>query len=83
MWQITTETALHKVKTDIMKAMNNQEVMCLVLFGLSAAFDIVSHDLLLNRLKMRFGIVGNALSWLQSYLRGRIQCRKLGQRMSS
>ena len=68
------ETALLKVKTDIMKAMENHEVMCLVLPDLSAAFCTVSHDILLiNRLKMRFGIDDNVLSWLQSYLKGRIQ----------
>ena len=66
-----TETALLKVKTEIMTAMDNQEVMCLMLLDLSPAFDTVSHDPLLNRLKMRFGIDGNVLSWLQLYLRGR------------
>ena len=33
----STETALLKVKTDILKAMDNQEVACLVLLDLSAA----------------------------------------------
>ena len=43
-----TETALMKVKDDILAAIDNQEVMCLVLLDLSAAFDTVSHLLLLN-----------------------------------
>ena len=43
-----TETALLKVKDDILAAKDNQEVMCLVLLDLSAAFDTISHSLLLN-----------------------------------
>ena len=43
----------------------------LVALDLSAAFDTVDHDILLDVLTMRFGIEGVALSWLESYLRGR------------
>ena len=39
----STETALLKVKADILKAMDNQEVTCLVVLDLSAAFDTVEH----------------------------------------
>jgi len=38
---------------------------------LSAAFDTVDHQLLLTRLKERFGVIGKALDWFQSYLHGR------------
>ena len=44
----STESALLKAKSDLLHAMDNQEVTCLVLLGLSAAFDTVDHDLLLN-----------------------------------
>ena len=37
----STETALLKVKDDILAAIDSQEVMCLVLLDLSAAFDTV------------------------------------------
>ena len=37
-----------KVKSDLLNAMDNQEVTCLVLLDPSAAFDTVDHDLLLN-----------------------------------
>ena len=42
------ESALLKVKTDILNSMDNQKVTCLILLDLSAAFDMFSHDLLLN-----------------------------------
>ena len=46
----STETALIKVKDDILRATDNQRVTCLILLDLSVAFDTVSHPLLLNRL---------------------------------
>ena len=63
----STETALLKVKTDIRNAMDNKEVTCLVKLELSAAFNVVNHSLLLNRLQYHFGIQGSALSWIRSY----------------
>ena len=44
----STETALFKVKGDILRAIDNQRVTCLILLDLSAAFNTVSHPLLLN-----------------------------------
>ena len=63
-----TETALLKVNSDILNAMNNKEVTCLVLLDLSVAFDTINHQLLLNHLKYHFGFQGMVLQWLQSYL---------------
>ena len=69
----STETALLKVKSDILNAMNNKEIMCLVLLDLSVAFDTVNHQLLLNHLKFHFGFQGKVLQWLESYLTGQTQ----------
>ena len=52
----STETALLKVKTDIIKAMDNQEITCLIPLDLQAAFDTINHTILLNRLETTFGI---------------------------
>ena len=52
----STETTLLKVKADILRAMDNQEVVCLVLLDLSAAFDTVNHEIFIARLRDRFGI---------------------------
>ena len=62
-----------KVKSDLLHAMDNQEVTCLVLLDLSAAFDTVDHDLLLNRLHFRYGFDGIILNWISSCLRSRTQ----------
>ena len=69
----STETALLKVKTDILKAMDNQEVTCLVLLDLSAVFDKVDHKILLERLENYFGITGVAPRWIKSYLTNQSQ----------
>ena len=62
------ETALLKVRTDIPKAMDNQETTCLVLLDLSAAFNMVDHSILLNHLENHFGTKGTALQWIESHL---------------
>ena len=54
----SSETALIRVKDDILRATDKQRVMCLKLLNLSMAFDTVSHPLLLNRLQCHFGIQG-------------------------
>ena len=72
----STETALIKIRNDILMNMNNQEVtllVLLVLLDLSAAFDTIDHTLLLRRLQSRFGFTGTALAWLRSYLSNRFQ----------
>ena len=69
----STETALLRVKNDILLNTNKQHVTLLVLLDLSAAFDTVDHNVLLSRLHSKFGISGTALEWFRSYLNGRSQ----------
>ena len=69
----STETILLKVKTNISKAMDNQEITCLILLDLLTAFDTVDHTILLNRLKTTFGIRDTTLKWIASSLTGRTQ----------
>ena len=71
--QHSTETALLRVKTDILKAMDNKEICCLLLLDLSTAFDTISQKLLLNRLKYRFGFKNKVLTWIENYLLNREQ----------
>ena len=69
----STETALLRVQNDILQHMDNQEVTILLLLDLSAAFDTVSYPVLLNRLRDRIGVKGDALKWFESYLEDREQ----------
>ena len=64
--QHSTETALLKVKNDILMSMDEQHVTLLVLLDLSAAFDAIHHDKLIGRLGPDLGITDNALAWFKS-----------------
>ena len=79
----STETALLRVKNDILLNMNQQRVTLLVLLDLSAAFDTVDHTILLNRLSSDFGISGQAYSWFDSYLRNRFQSISINGKTST
>ena len=70
----STERKLLKVKSDILQNFKDCNGTCLVLLDLSAAFDKVSHKILLQRLQHRYGIKGVALKWLESYLTECQQC---------
>jgi hypothetical protein len=53
--------------------MDRQEVTLLVLIDLSAAFDTIDHAILRETHEKDFGVTGNALKWLTSYLSERKQ----------
>ena len=59
----STETAVLKVVTDVLMAMDRGQITLLFMFDLSAAFDTVDHAILLRRLEVSFGIRGVALNW--------------------
>jgi len=67
----STETALLKVLSDVLTAIDNKKVTLLALLDLSAAFDCVDHDILLSRLQSRFGQDGAVLAWIRSFLSDR------------
>ena len=69
----STETALLHTTDCVLRAADNGQPTILVSLDLSAAFDMVEHQLLLNRLNNSFGISGSALNWVTSYLNGRHQ----------
>ena len=69
----STETALIKVQNDILRAVDDNKSVILLLLDLSSAFDTVDHLILLSRLSHCFGIKGNALAWFDSYLKSRKQ----------
>ena len=55
----------------------------LTLLDLSAAFDSVDHDTLLQRLYKSYGLQVPVLDWFASYLRGRVQHVRLSATSST
>ncbi len=64
----STETALVKITNDLLLASDQG---CISLLDLSAAFDTIDHDILIDRLQNYTGIQGQALRWFRSYLSDR------------
>ena len=62
------ETSLLRLTNDALEAMEKQQATILVVTDLSAAFDMVNHDILLSVLDKRFGLEGNILNWAETYL---------------
>ena len=78
----STETSLLKVSNDILAALNDGKCTLLVTLDLSAAFDTVNHQMLLERYRVRFGMNGTVLSWMTSYLQNRTQSVQVGSSQS-
>ena len=74
----STETALCSVVNSLLVSMDEGKCSVLLLLDLSAAFDTVEHDLLLQDCR-NIGIVGDALDYLESYLTGRTYCVQIGK----
>ena len=65
------ETALIKMTNDLIWAIENKNCTALVGIDLSAAFDMVDHNILIDVMNINFGVDGTTLKWLESYLRPR------------
>ena len=55
----------------------------IVLLDLSATFGTVDHQILFTRRKCRYGVKGNALAWMRSYLSNRFQYVRVANDCSS
>ena len=67
----STETAITKIHMDILKAADEGRFSVLILLDLSSAFDLVNHNILINKLYSKFGFKGLVLEWYKSYLNNR------------
>ena len=54
-----------------------------IYFDFAKAFDSVNHDLVLSKLKTRYGIDGRLLNFLTEYLRDRQQCALVSGKLST
>ena len=63
----SAETALVRIHNDIAQSIDSRRSVLLVLLDLSAAFDTINHNTLLQRLS-GYGLSGDVLAWLTSYL---------------
>ncbi len=78
----STETALIRVTNDLLLSSDRGCISLLVLLDLSAAFDAIDHNILLNRLENFVGISGSALAWFKSYLSDRHQFVAVNEEVS-
>ena len=69
----STETALIKIQSDILSALDEGKCVLLVMLDLSAAFDTIDHNVLISRLQNDIGLSGKVLEWFRSYISGRRQ----------
>ena len=79
----STETAVLRVLSDILLAVDRGYVAVLILLDISAAFDTVDYEMLLQRLQTTYGISDVAHRWFRSYLFGRSQYVRIGTSCSS
>ena len=69
----STETALVKIMNDVLNAIDSRKCVMLILLDMSACFDTIDHQILLQRLEDNFRVSGTALEWMRSYLSDRSQ----------
>ena len=76
------EQALLTAQNEILKSLSKKQMSLLLLIDFSKAFDMVDHDILLNKLN-NYGIRGIANYWFKSYLSDRTQYVTINGRKSS
>jgi len=73
----STETAMVRVVNDLRMAVDRDGGAVLVLLDLSAAFDTLDHQLIIQTMENQLGLRGTALHWFKSYLTDRKQLVKI------
>ena len=79
----STETALVDLIDDLLWNFEKQELCLVAIMELLAAFDTVDHNLLISILNEQYGITGEALEWIDRYLRPRGYCVSINSSLST
>jgi hypothetical protein len=66
------EHALLTAQNCLLNSLSNNQISVLLLLDYSKAFDLVDHSILIRKLE-HYGIRGQALAWMKSYLENRTQ----------
>ena len=78
----STELLLTWVSNNLLEACDKNLASVVLLLDLSAAFDTVDHEKLLDILEVEIGITGIALQWFREFLTNRTQKVKIGDSLS-
>ena len=68
---------------DVISSVDDGHVVAMMSLDISAAFDSVIHDVLVQRLEEEFVVTGTCRQWIQGYLTGRSFTVRVGQSTSS
>ena len=72
-----------KVVDDILGLVDSGSVVALIGLDISAAFDTINHNMLLDRLRNDYGIYDDALEWISLLSDGQEITRRRGLRPES
>ena len=75
-------TALIQVGNEWLENMDNGKLNGVIFLDVKKAFDSINHNILLNKMKKRFGIFSNDLKWLGWYLSSRKQQYSINDELS-
>ena len=79
----STETAFLRAQNYLLIAIDTKCAALLIPLNVSAAFDMIDHQILLDRLEKTFGLKDEALLWMKSYLTEWTQCVLANEALSS
>lgn len=74
----TTNMALFDLLANVMSSVDNKNPVCAIYTDMTKAFDYVDHNILLQKLK-NYGIRGNILNLIESYLSNRLQYTEISR----